>query len=92
MSKLTQEEVQALICVIKNSDKYASAGFSISVSGGEEDLGTIQFAANPLSAAAKISKRQKGYWSKVKRIASKENVSIAQARKIVSEAKKKKSA
>jgi uncharacterized protein YaiL (DUF2058 family) len=90
---LTQEEVQALICVIKNSDKYASAGFSISVSGGgEEDLGTIQFAANPLSAAAKISKRQKGYWSKVKRIASKENVSIAQARKIVSEAKKKKSA
>jgi hypothetical protein len=57
------------------------------LSGGE-DLGTIQFAANPLSAASKISKRQKGYWSKVKRIASKENVPIAQARKIISEAKK----
>ena len=91
MSMLTQEEVQALICVIKDSDKYASAGFSISVSGGgEEDLGTIQFAANPLSAAAKISKRQKGYWSKVKRVASKNKIPIAEARKIVSEEKEKK--
>ena len=92
MSKLTQEEVQSLICVIKNADKYASAGFSINVSGYGEELGTIQFAASPPSAAAKISKRQKGYWSKVKRVASKKNISIAQARKIISEEKKKKSA
>ena len=91
MSKLTQEEVQSLICVIKNADKYASAGFSINVSGCSEELGTIQFSATS-SAAAKISKRQKGYWSKVKRVASKNNISVAQARKIISEEKKKKSA
>ena len=92
MSKLTQEEVQSLICVIKNADKYASAGFSINVSGCGEELGTIQFSATPISAASKISKRQKGYWSKVKRVASKNNISVAQARKIISEEKKKKSA
>jgi hypothetical protein len=86
MSKLTQEEVQSLICVIKNADKYASAGFSINVSGCSEELGTIQFST---SSASKISKRQKGYWSKVKRVASKNNISVAQARKIISAEKKK---
>jgi hypothetical protein len=85
MSKLTQEEVQSLICVIKNADKYASAGFSINVSGCSEELGTIQFST---SSASKISKRQKGYWSKVKRVASKNNISVAQARKIISAEKK----
>jgi hypothetical protein len=88
MSKLTQEEVQSLICVIKNADKYASAGFSINVSGSSsEELGTIQFSASP--TASKMSKRQKGYWSKVKRVASKNNISVAQARKIISSEKKK---
>jgi hypothetical protein len=85
MSKLTQEEVQSLICVINNDDKYASAGFSINVSGCSEELGTIQFST---SSASKISKRQKGYWSKVKRVASKNNISVAQARKIISAEKK----
>jgi hypothetical protein len=90
MSKLTQEEVQSLICVIKNSDKYAAAGFSIDVSGCGEDLGTIQFSTIPESAASKISKRQKGYWSKVKRVASKNKIPIAEARKIISDEKEKK--
>jgi hypothetical protein len=85
MSKLTQEEVQSLICVIKNADKYASAGFSINVSGCGEELGTIQFS----TTASKISKRQKGYWSKVKRVASKNNISVAQARKVIASEKKK---
>ena len=87
MSKLTQEEVQSLVCVIKNSDKYASAGFSINISGCSEELGTIQFSASP-TASEKISKRQKGYWSKVKRVASKNDISVAQARKIISSEKK----
>ena len=64
MSKLTQEEVQSLICVIKNADKYASAGFSINVSGYGEELGTIQFAASPPSAAAKISSDRRGIGAK----------------------------
>lgn len=87
MSKLTQEEVQSLICVIKNADKYASAGFSIDVSGHTEELGTIQFSTSA-TTASKISKRQKGYWSKVKRVAAKNNISVAQARKVISSEKK----
>ena len=59
------------------------------MSGCSEELGTIQFSATATAtASAKISKRQKGYWSKVKRVAAKNNISVAQARKIISSEKK----
>ena len=87
---ITAEEFKTLISVIKNSDKYASAGFNIEVSfvspyaGKEVPVPTIQIT----DMGAKISKRQKGYWNKVKKIAEKQNISIAQARKILSAEKK----
>ena len=86
---VTAEEFEALVYVIKNSDKYASVGFNVEVSYLSPEIATtIQLA----DTGAKISKRQKGYWSKVKKIAEKQNISIAQARKILSAERERKSA